>query len=151
MSARAANIHSRIAAPPLEWADIPDLGLIVAMGSSRIDVKGSVVGGTGQSHCHVETREYRRPPAGTALKKTSGDQGAAGHCRNERTGSSPQQSFTSALRRVAAHARNARIWARQRRPSAELSPCKGFNSGQPSRLSVPITFQSAAQPEPSWP
>ncbi len=33
------------AAPPLEWADIQDLGLIVALGSSRIDVKGSVVGG----------------------------------------------------------------------------------------------------------
>lgn len=32
-------------APPLELADVPDLGLIVAMGSSRIDVKGSVLGG----------------------------------------------------------------------------------------------------------
>ena len=32
-------------ATPLELAEVPDLGLIVAMGSSRIDVKGSVLGG----------------------------------------------------------------------------------------------------------
>ena len=31
--------------PPLELAEVPDLGLIVAMGSSRVDVKGSVLGG----------------------------------------------------------------------------------------------------------
>jgi AsmA protein len=30
---------------PLELAEVPDLGLIIAMGSSRIDVKGSVQGG----------------------------------------------------------------------------------------------------------
>lgn len=32
-------------AAPLELAEVPTLGLIVAMGSSRIDVKGSVLGG----------------------------------------------------------------------------------------------------------
>ena len=32
-------------AAPLELAEVPDLGLIVAMGSSRLDVKGSVLNG----------------------------------------------------------------------------------------------------------
>ena len=31
--------------PPLELADVPDLGLTIAMGSSRVDLKGSIAGG----------------------------------------------------------------------------------------------------------
>lgn len=40
-----AKYPPREGAPALELAEVPDLGLIVAMGSSRIEVKGSVLGG----------------------------------------------------------------------------------------------------------
>jgi AsmA protein len=43
------NLHAKYpikeGVPPLELAEIPDLGLIVVMGSSRVEVKGSVLGG----------------------------------------------------------------------------------------------------------
>lgn len=56
-------------AAPLELAEIPDLGLIVAMGSSRIDVKGSVLGGLAKITANSKLVNTADIPLALPLKK----------------------------------------------------------------------------------
>ncbi len=56
-------------APPLELAEVPDLGMVVAMGSSRIDVKGSVLGGLAKVMGHSKLVHTADLPITLPLKK----------------------------------------------------------------------------------
>lgn len=55
--------------PPLELAEVPDLGLVVAMGSSRLDVKGSVLGGLAKVTAHSKLINTADLPVALPLKK----------------------------------------------------------------------------------
>jgi AsmA protein len=55
--------------PPLELADVPKLGLNIIMGNSRIDVKGSVVGGLGTVHASSKLVNTADLPLTVSLKK----------------------------------------------------------------------------------
>ena len=55
--------------PLLELADVPNIGLIIAMGSSRLDVKGSVVGGLGTVHANSKLINTADLPLTVPLKK----------------------------------------------------------------------------------
>lgn len=59
-------------AAALELAEIPNLGLTVALGSSRIEVKGSVLGG-GESHRQLQAGEHHRPAVHAAAEKARRD------------------------------------------------------------------------------
>ena len=56
-------------AAPLELAEVPDLGMIVAMGSSRIDVKGSVLGGLAKITANSKLVNTADLPLALPLKK----------------------------------------------------------------------------------
>ena len=126
-------------AAPLELAEVPDLGMIVAMGSSRIEVKGSVLGGLAKVTATSKLVNTADLPLTLPLEKTSGDQRPAGHCGNERAGRAPHnlslQLFGGFLRTQGTLGLGTR-----RRPSAARFRCKGSNSGPLSRPSAPIRF-----------
>ena len=56
-------------AAPLELAEVPDLGMIVAMGSSRIEVKGSVLGGLAKVTANSKLVNTADLPLTLPLKK----------------------------------------------------------------------------------
>jgi AsmA protein len=56
-------------AAPLELAEVPDLGLILAMGSSRIDVKGTVLGGLAKITASSKVVNTADLPLALPLKK----------------------------------------------------------------------------------
>lgn len=55
--------------PPLELADVPNLGLNIVMGSSRLDVKGSVLAGLGTVHASSKLINTADLPLALSLKK----------------------------------------------------------------------------------
>lgn len=65
-----AKYPPREGAPTLELAEVPDLGLIVAMGSSRIEVKGSVLGGLAKIAANSKLVNTADLPLTLPLKKS---------------------------------------------------------------------------------
>ena len=64
-----AKYPLKAGATPLESAEVPDLGMIVAMGSSRIEVKGSVLGGLAKVTANSKLVNTADLPLTLPLKK----------------------------------------------------------------------------------